>query len=313
MATLPAELACRNAEPWQKRELALPVYRRFTDIALSYPERVALIDHTGEYTYQQLLNRVLSLVQVIPAADKTSPIALLLPAGFDMVAGMLAVLWLGRPYVPLDVTFSAVRNKALLQHAGCQVVLTQQVYRDLLDWPFSDHVLFVDTPLNAQPKPVDYATQATDLAYILYTSGSTGQPKGVYQDQRGLLHDVMQYSQAIAIAHTDCLTGLYSPCVAGAIRDIFGAILNGATLVVMQAQQLGLLGIAKQVAKHQITIFHAIPPLLRAFLNSMPEPTLLRSVRLSYVAGDRFFAIDFKQYYQAFPKESLIYNGIGAT
>lgn len=111
----------------------------------------------------------------------------------------------------------------------------------------------------------------------------------------------------------DVLTWMYSPLTGGAIRDVFGALRHGAELVAMDPVALGSRGIAEAVSQRKITDFHAIPPLLREFLAAAPAPEWLRTVRLLYVAGDRFFKSDLDQIYRYFSRDSLVYTGLGAT
>lgn len=173
-----------------------------------------------------------------------------------------------------------------------------------------------DRPLaTAPPDPAatDDPTRPERIAYILYTSGSTGTPKGVFQNQRGLLHDISQYAHMAQLGPQDVLSWLYSPSVNGAIRDVYAALFHGAALVALEARALGLHALRAAVARQRISVLHAIPPLLRALLRGPAPADWLDSVRLVYVAGDRFFASDLALLRQQLPAGACIYNGIGST
>lgn len=315
--------------PWTMEDLDLGVFQRVAKIAKQFADEFAIYDTDERVTYRQLLleaellatqlNEVLTSYTAAcmknHRPDELAPIGLLLPPGANMVKAMLAILRLGRPYVPIDTAYPRERILAIAHHAGCALILTDR-QGSLVD------DIKVVCPVLLWPKAIETGVEVNILptlpsalcnAYILYTSGSTGKPKGVYQDQRGLLHDVMQYSQAIGISHKDCFTGFYSPSVNGAIRDIWAALLNGASLVPAQPQVLGFVGMEDLVAKYGVTVFHAIPPLLRAFLASEPDPRQLLSVRVCYIAGDKFYAREVADLYRVFPSHCQIYTGIGST
>jgi amino acid adenylation domain-containing protein len=294
------------------------VFARFAYWAHRQPEREAVLEDASgrSWTYGELHAKALQLAAVLAHAPE-QPVAVMLPAGGDLAAAFLGALACGRPYVPLDPDFPAERNQLILEQAGAT---------ELLCWATSPAVpgglrrIHVD----ALPPPQDMARSnlppqvarqggAASIAYIVYTSGSTGQPKGVFQNQRGLLHDVDQYTQAAGLGPQDRLSWLYSPSVNGAIRDIYAALLNGASLVSLDARRLGLRALGEALARHRVSVLHAIPPLLRAFLQSEPPAQLLVSVRLAYVAGDRFFSSDLAMFWRHFPTACQIYNGIGST
>lgn len=109
-----------------------------------------------------------------------------------------------------------------------------------------------------------------DTAYLLFTSGTTGQPKGVFQNQRGLMQDVMQYTNSVHFSELDVTSLLYSPSVNGAIRDIYGALLNGGCLCMIDLRRDGFHGAAAQMAAAGITLLHAMPPVLRSLLRAGP-------------------------------------------
>ncbi|WP_349280412.1 AMP-binding protein [Polaromonas hydrogenivorans] len=287
------------------------MFARFAAFARQQPDHPAVIEAGRTWSYGDLYRLALRVAACIEQ-DAPSPIAVLLPMGAPLAAVFLGALAVGRPYVPLDPAFPPERNRLILEQAGAGCLISDAAGQALMASTPGMPPL-VDFNALDECLPSGLAGCAESIAYIIYTSGSTGQPKGVYQDQRGLLHDVYQYSHAIHLHPGDRLTWLYSPSVNGAIRDIYAALLNGATLVSINIRDVGLGGLGRRVAQCGITVFHAIPALLRAFLQSGPKPENLVSVRLAYVAGDRFFSSDVDMFYEHFPHRCLIYNGIGST
>lgn len=296
---------------WDLSELNATVFSRFSKFAEAQPNHLAVVSTTRHWTYAEILDLALQVAAHLET-DSPAPIGVLLPAGGRLAAGFLGALAAGRPYVPLDPSFPPERNRLILQQAGITSVISDGKNQHLL-LTIANDINFIDIDTLENRKPSLLSSHAESVAYIIYTSGSTGQPKGVYQHQRGLLHDIYQFSHALHINTNDKLTWLYSPSVNGAIRDIYGALLNGATLYAFNVREIGLHKLANLIEQAEITIFHAIPPLLRAFLQSSPAFQSLVSVRVAYISGDRLFASDVDSFYRYFPRTTRIYNGIGST
>ena len=89
------------------------------------------------------------------------------------------------------------------------------------------------------------------LAYILYTSGSTGKPKGVMQNHRNVLHFIRAYTNNLHLNADDRLTLLSSYCFDAAVMDIYGALLNGATLYPVDIKEEGLAGLSEWLKRRK--------------------------------------------------------------
>lgn len=297
-------------ESWLER----PVFTRFQALAERLPDHPAIHDARGSIGYGELLREALAWGRAIDASiPPGQAVALALTVDRHYPAAMLGALASGRPYVPLDLSFPAARRAYILAHSGVAAVLVDADSAEAVRAWLPPQLAIRSR--EALPAAGDWRPggRAEDPAYILYTSGSTGQPKGVVQNQRGLTHDVRQYTQAVRLGPDDVLSGLYSPNVNGAIRDIFGALLNGATLCLFDLRRQGFAAVAAAASTRRITIFHAMPPVLRAFLREGFPAATFADVRLLYLAGDRLFGSDLGLVRRHFPARALVYAGIGST
>ena len=206
--------------------------------------RIAIRDYNGCINYADLYFQCVCLSQYIDSyVSLGEPIVLALPIDRYYPAAMLASLASGRPYIPIDLSHPPERLKHILEYSGAKYILTDKENVDFINKfiPQQMVVLLRESVEDSEIRN-DWRPSSTqeDISYIIYTSGSSGKPKGVFQNQRGLTHDIMQYTCSVHLRPDDVLSGIYSPSVNGALRDIYGALLNGAALLLMDLKRDGM-------------------------------------------------------------------------
>jgi acyl-coenzyme A synthetase/AMP-(fatty) acid ligase len=301
----------RSFNQFKESDLDNSVFRKFEEIALFYPQRLAISDKNQSFTYFQVYRKCLQLASRIQVSHPAKePIGIALSNSVFFPISMLAALANGCPYVPLDLDLPESRNELIIRLSGLKTIISTSEFLH----QFKDMSVINIDMLDVNPS-IDFVSPAlpSDIAYIIYTSGSMGIPKGVYQNQRNLLHDVMQYTNSIHLSKEDRLSLLYSPSVNGAIRDIYGSLLNGASLHVLRLKDRGILDLPDFIRKEKITVYHSIPNIFRTFLKLKENLEDMSSVRLVYLAGDRIYKADVLLFKQYFPDDSFLYVGIGST
>lgn len=244
------------------------IYSRFREVALRQPEAPAIIEEAETLTYAQLdrlSNRIMAKFH-----DRCLPvIGIVMSHGTEQIAAMLAVLKSGAAYVPAEPSLPQERIDYMMHEAGVQLVLTDRFCRHL--------------PESADDLP-DHSVP-DGLAYILYTSGTSGRPKGVEIEN----HSVVNYAEAF---ETEFKTGpgdimlQYSVCSFDIfVEEVFTTLLNGAAIAIpTPAIRNGSIdGLMKFIERHDVTIIDGFPYLL-AELNKLP--TLPQSVNLLISGGD---------------------------
>lgn len=286
------------------------VFEHFEEIAMLYPSKIAINDGTHILTYQEVLSYIHIIASKLQSSQsKNEPVLILLENDAYFICVMLACLAVGRGYVPLDAGYAYSRNQKIIAHSQAKTIISRTSLAEVYDLDDSYELIEFDSswPLVS---PASYDNNPQNLAYILYTSGSTGQPKGVYQNQQNLLHDVMQYINSVNITSEDRMSLLYSPSVNGAIRDIYGALLTGATLYIHNLQKHGVSTIPDFIEKNALTIYHSIPSIFRTGMGCR-NLQKFDTVRLIYLAGDKIFKHDIDIYKQEFSATCRVYVGIG--
>ena len=153
-------------------------------------------------------------------------------------------------------------------------------------------------------------------AYLLYTSGSTGEPKAITQSHRNVLHHIASYTNSLHLSAGDRLLLIASLGVDAAVQDIFGALLNGASVCPYDVRRNELGALAQWMAQEEITVFHATPSLYRYFVGALGEQPgrwSFPKLRLVVLGGEKVVPSDLERYKEHFEPGCLLVNGYGLS
>ena len=193
------------------------------------PHKVALEQDGVELTYACLLDEVMALASRLRArgVGADSRVALLLPREPRTIVALLAVLWAGGAYLPLDPDGPVLRIAAVLADATPQLVLTLRRHAGLV----SGSVLCLDDAPEPGPPSMSQPSPGASLAYIIYTSGSSGRPNGVMIERTALAHFVAAAGERYAITAADRVLQFAPLHFDASVEEIFLPLCAGATLV----------------------------------------------------------------------------------
>ena len=174
---------------------AMSLSKAFECEASRVPRGTAVVQGDTALTYAELnqrANQLARYIQSMVRIQANDKVALLLDKSIDMIVSILAVWKAGAAYVPLDPTYPAERIEYIMGDTGAKALITQSEYSMKFESPDAK-VIALDLveiqDLVNQQSILDLPTTATagDLAYIIFTSGTSGKPKGVLVEQRGVL------------------------------------------------------------------------------------------------------------------------------
>ncbi|MGF6358105.1 amino acid adenylation domain-containing protein/non-ribosomal peptide synthase protein (TIGR01720 family), partial [Paenibacillus sp. 4624] len=261
--------------------------RLFQEQAERIPDAAAVTFNGQEMTYRALNERVNRLARTLRSHGITRGglVAIMAERSIEMVVGMLAAHKAGAGYVPIDPEYPEERIRFLIEDSGAQVMLTQSRLRERL--ADSDSVILLNDEFFYHEDCTDLnpGTEATDLACIIYTSGTTGKPKGNLVSHRNIVR-IVRNTNYIDITEHDHVLQLSSYSFDGAIFDIFGALTNGARLVLVPRETVLEIGqLAELIQREHISVML----ITTAFFNVLVDVNIdcLRNVRAILFGGER--------------------------
>ena len=211
------------------------VLAQFEARAHHMPDRTAVISADGSLTYAELDRRANGLAQTLAAggASQAAPVAIVMERSIEQLVSILAAWKAGAPHVCLSPDQPPVRLLAQLEHAGSVVLLTTEAISPTLP-AFGGSVVLVDRSTDEADTPPAGGAGPDDLAYLVFTSGSTGDPKGVAVTHASLSNYVSAISGLLAtVAGYD--TGLTFAVVTALNTDLgntclYPALVSGGTV-----------------------------------------------------------------------------------
>jgi amino acid adenylation domain-containing protein len=320
-----ALLAARNKlepatpfEVFEQAEIEQTIPARFARQVSRNGDRTAVTSTHGAWTYRQLQETATTIGWAVWNARRTEGprVGLLARPGAPQIAAIVGILMAGGAYVPLDPDFPAKRIEAIARDAQITVALVEHDLVGLAAEALPKEFVTLDLSAIASGERVAEAINRgspDDPAYILYTSGSTGEPKGILQTHRNVLHHIRAYTNALHLASEDRLLLVAKITFDASVMDVFGALLNGATLCVVNLAAVGFLGLRRAVAEEHVTVYHSTPTVYRELLATLEPGEQLADVRLVVLGGEEVRTTDLERFVARFAPGALLVNGLGPT
>ncbi|HEV8343997.1 MAG TPA: non-ribosomal peptide synthetase [Candidatus Binatia bacterium] len=297
-------------------EQSIPV--AFERIVAEYPGRIAVKAGNVTLTYDELnqaANRVAREI-IRRGGQGNEPIAMLLDHAAPTITAIVGALKAGKIYVPMDPSFPYARISYVLEDTQARLIVTNNENLSLANDLARDKCPLVnldeiDTGISRENLGLSLSPES--FAYILYTSGSTGQPKGVVQDHRNVLQVIKRYTNGLGVRPDDRLTLFSSFSTTTSVANIFGGLLNGASLYPFDLKDDGLAKLAAWLVQEEITIFHSFPTLFRHFVNSLTGDENFSNLRLVRLSGEPVYKKDVEEFKKHFSPHCILVNGYGTS
>ncbi|WNZ58795.1 amino acid adenylation domain-containing protein [Myxococcus sp. MxC21-1] len=248
--------------------------------AAKTPTAIAVEAEDGTLTYAALEARAKAVAQALVQRGVTpgALVALAVERSVGMMAGLLGILKTGAAYVPLDPAYPRERLTFMLEDSGARVVITQAHLTSR--FPGADVVVLGDDTLES------FEPRSGALAYCLFTSGSTGQPKGVLIEHSALANHMAWMADAMPLGLEDRVLQRTSLSFDASVWELFAPLMVGARLV-LAPHGLGAdtEHLARVLRERDVSVLQLVPSLLTALVEE-PGFANLPALRRVCVGGE---------------------------
>ncbi|HEY3861976.1 MAG TPA: amino acid adenylation domain-containing protein [Verrucomicrobiae bacterium] len=279
----------------------------FHEQAARAPQAEALVCGERRLTYRELSERAGRVAKHLQAlgVGSQSLVGICLERSEDMVAGILGTLQAGGAYVPLDPAYPQARLAFIVQDAKLKVLLTRRNLRGLAPAGETPVLCVEDLGGDGEPLAAARAAGPNDLAYVLYTSGSTGQPKGVALENRSAVAFVSWAKEVFTPEEISGVLASTSICFDLSVFELFVPLACGGKIILAD-NALALPGLP---AAREVTLVNTVPSAMRELLRCHGVPP---SVRVVNLAGEPLTAELAAQIYRDTSVEK-VYDLYGPT
>lgn len=253
----------------------------FEDLAQHIPNNIAAIFENTKLTYKDLNEKSTELANYLIRLEvkPESIVSLSVNSNFHLLIGILGILKTGGVYLPLDPSYPSERLQFALENSKAAVLLTETHLNHLFSGFKNTINLDNEYSSSTHPAPFSHKIKLQNLAYIMYTSGTTGNPKGVMIEHKGFANAVLT---RMKFYHNNIKTLLLNSIAFDmSIMIIFHTLLSGGTLVLPNKNShIDAENILELVEKHSINYLLCVPSLYAMLLQKAGNFPSLKNVVL---------------------------------
>ncbi|SDM64876.1 non-ribosomal peptide synthetase [Allokutzneria albata] len=286
------------------------------------PDAVAAVHGDRRWTYRELNTRANRVARALftRGLPRAGVVAVVTERNLDWMAAVLGVFKAGGAYLPVEPHLPADRIATMLSRAGCELVLTEpgsattlaQALRSLPGVP----VLTVDEACaeDHADADLDLRVPADQLAYIYFTSGSTGEPKGAMCEHAGMLNHLYAKIDDLGLDEGQVVAQTAPQCFDISLWQLLSALLvGGQTLIVEQEVVLDAGRFVDKIAEGRVSVLQVVPSYLDAVLSAWERhPRVLPDLRFVSVTGEALKKELVQRWFAAMPHVPLV-NAYGLT
>ncbi|MGW5252015.1 non-ribosomal peptide synthetase [Streptomyces sp. NPDC004012] len=298
------------------------VHELFEQQARAHPETVAAVHGDRTWTYGELNARANRLARALLARGlaREDVVGVVTERNLDWLAAVLAVFKAGGVYLPIEPHFPAGRIEATLSRAGCRLVLTESGSTHTLDKALAllpdIERLTVETAYQEQQGDTDVSVKVTpdQLAYIYFTSGSTGEPKGAMCEHGGMLNHIFAKIDDLGVGEGSVVAQTAPQCFDISLWQLLAALLvGGRTLLVRQDVIVDVEQFVDTLARGRVGVVQVVPSYLEVVVSYLEQhPHELPDLRCVSVTGEALKRELVQRWFTTQPGIKLV-NAYGLT
>jgi amino acid adenylation domain-containing protein len=298
------------------------LHELFEQRVATHPDAVAAVHGNRQLTYGELNTRANRLARAMLARGLRSEdvVAVVTERNLDWMTAVLAIFKAGGVYLPIEPSFPADRMATTLSRANCQLVLIEDPSNTNLDAALGAlrrvSRLLIEVADTDEYPGDDLGTEvsADQLAYIYFTSGSTGEPKGAMCEHAGMLNHLYAKIEDLGIDEGQVVAQTAPQCFDISLWQLLAALLvGGRTLVIEQHTVLDVARFVDKIVEGRVGILQVVPSYLEAVLAQLERhPRELPDLKCLSVTGEALKKELAQRWFTAQPAIRLA-NAYGLT
>ncbi len=280
---------------------------------LSHPDAVAVSDATGELTYLELEVWSDAVARKLRESAPGKPVAVAIPRSVGLLVALLGTVKAGLPYLPIDPDDPAERLGRILDTAGSSTGLGNVgTFRVLADHGLTALDVEALRPVTADADPDPLPEVAGDHpVYVLFTSGSTGEPKGVLLPNEALCNRLLWMRDTYRVGPQDRILQKTPVTFDVSGWELWLPLISGGTCVFLPPEEhRDPVSVARAIVEQWITVCHFVPSMLREFLR-WPDAKGCTSLRHVFCSGERLPVEVAREFVSTLP--ATLHNLYGPT
>lgn len=287
----------------------------FEEQVILTPAHTAVEFEGKKISYKELNDQADALSQQIVFKNNQNRVGIYLSRSEFSIVAELAILKAGAVCVPLDVTYPKQRLGYIAKDANINLVISEKILKnDCQDIIESQNIICIDKPFPAKKMAKSLnACKATDLAYLMYTSGSTGDPKGVKLVHRGIVNQAWHRGRQINVCDKDVFAHTVSTGFVSSIIHWYVPLFLGAKVVIYGEDEIvDPYNLFVAIDRDAVTFVEVIASTLRGFLaviEELDKPNL-NNLRYLLISGEQTIASTVNNFFNNYQHIKLI-NGCG--
>ncbi len=288
----------------------------FQKIVDKYPRNDMIVFGGQRISYEFINKKSNQLARYLRETLRVRPgviVALHTDVSVEMVIGIFGILKSGGIYLPLSPDNPEERNELITHESKAKIILQNSKHNVCFhDKTVLDISLGYEDIYTGDDSNVEVIHQSSDIAYIIYTSGTSGKPKGVMIKHGGIANSLLWRINEYGFTTSDTILQLFSHVFDGFITSFFTPVLSGATLILTNKEQITDPGFMTETLRlNRVTSFLCIPPLFQA-IQELMDVEIAKNIRCITLAGDQVDKKSIENFNKKYPWIEII-NEYGPT